>query len=546
MDVCHVYDSFVDMKYLISFLLLFSIFFAQAQHDFKKELRSLNDSGRTYLNNRPIKSKVYYQKALELAQKHKNDTVIAKAFVNLSYAEKKIGNYHASLGYLYKSLRINERLNYSLRIGINYFDIAGAHRYLKENAKALDYYNKAFKIYEKRKDSLNIAITLEQVGVIYRRMKRYDEAENNYKKALVIFKKLKKKRGINRTKANIARLYIDLGKYKESLAIYFSSLNYIKASKNEKSLEIYYGNIALNYEKLGDYKESIKYLDSAINITLKNGYSGRTSTNLLFRSENYKQLKLYKKALEDFQLHRIYYDSVFNIKNTKKLTKLELNYEFDKKQLFDSLHFANEKRILKNGIEAQKKEKLLYVILFALAVFGFAALFLLYGYRKKLHQERIHKDHIELQLLNEKLALLQHKTEQIVTDNKMRLDFKKNLITKIKELKEHPDRNDKAKYSTLIAELQSQIQTENRLDNVSNTIIKSDLVFENKLREHYANLTKSEREICNLMRMGLSIKEIMNIRNASLDSIKSARYRIRKKLQVPKGEELELFIQQLF
>ena len=63
--------------------------------------------------------------------------------------------------------------------------------------------------------------------------------------------------------------------------------------------------------------------------------------------------------------------------------------------------------------------------------------------------------------------------------------------------------------------------------------------------ELYPNLTKTEREVCALLRLNLSIKEISSIRNATTDSVKASRYRIRKKLEVPSGVELEHFIQSL-
>ena len=61
----------------------------------------------------------------------------------------------------------------------------------------------------------------------------------------------------------------------------------------------------------------------------------------------------------------------------------------------------------------------------------------------------------------------------------------------------------------------------------------------------FKELTKTEREVCSLLRLSLSVKEIASIRNSSSDAIKVTRYRIRKKMNVPKGQKLEVFIQNL-
>jgi len=61
----------------------------------------------------------------------------------------------------------------------------------------------------------------------------------------------------------------------------------------------------------------------------------------------------------------------------------------------------------------------------------------------------------------------------------------------------------------------------------------------------YPSLTKSEREVCGLLRVNLSIKEVASIRNSTIDSIKSIRYRLRKKFNLDKNVELQNFIQSL-
>ena len=64
------------------------------------------------------------------------------------------------------------------------------------------------------------------------------------------------------------------------------------------------------------------------------------------------------------------------------------------------------------------------------------------------------------------------------------------------------------------------------------------------IRQHKISLEQAT-EICNLIRMNLSMKEIANIRNTSVGAIRTSRYRIRKKMNIPKGKELEMVIQNI-
>ena len=129
----------------------------------------------------------------------------------------------------------------------------------------------------------------------------------------------------------------------------------------------------------------------------------------------------------------------------------------------------------------------------------------------------------------------------------MRTNFNEELSQRIKALRTSKSSNSIVdEYQSILVQLKNQIQAENRLNDISDSIQETNQDFELKLTEQFPELTKSEREVSHLIYLNLSSKEIMNIRNISMPSVKSIRYRIRKKLNVPKGVELELFIQRLF
>ena len=93
--------------------------------------------------------------------------------------------------------------------------------------------------------------------------------------------------------------------------------------------------------------------------------------------------------------------------------------------------------------------------------------------------------------------------------------------------------------------MQQQIITENKLSSLQDKISEVNKNFDQNISNKYPSLTKTEREICSLLRLNLSIKEIASIRNSTTDSVKAIRYRIRKKMEIPKSQELENYIQTL-
>ncbi len=69
--------------------------------------------------------------------------------------------------------------------------------------------------------------------------------------------------------------------------------------------------------------------------------------------------------------------------------------------------------------------------------------------------------------------------------------------------------------------------------------------FYRKLNERYPNLTKQDQRLMAYLKMQLSTKEIAQLLGVNYESVNTTRYRIRKKLNLPKEVELDTFVAQL-
>ncbi len=69
--------------------------------------------------------------------------------------------------------------------------------------------------------------------------------------------------------------------------------------------------------------------------------------------------------------------------------------------------------------------------------------------------------------------------------------------------------------------------------------------FIKNLKTRFPALSKNEVQLCLLLRIQLSSKEIASLKNISVDSVKVLRHRLRKKLEITTGTNLSMFIQSL-
>ena len=66
--------------------------------------------------------------------------------------------------------------------------------------------------------------------------------------------------------------------------------------------------------------------------------------------------------------------------------------------------------------------------------------------------------------------------------------------------------------------------------------------FYSRIKQAYPDISPNDLKICSLIKLNLSIKEMAAILNISSDSVKTARYRLRKKLQLNTEDNLTDFI----
>ncbi|MGB0897172.1 MAG: tetratricopeptide repeat protein [Flavobacteriaceae bacterium] len=502
---------------------------------------------KLYFKNDLNKAQVAFLNALETVKSSGHSSTYwydqeCYIYDSLGVIARKHSNYEEALTYYLQALKIKEQLKDSTNLGRSYHNLAMLFKVQRKFSKSRHYMLKALPLRKKFNDSVQYGKSLSSYGAILNNLKNTDSAKWYFNEAKRYLKGSIKIADVN---SNLARLLRKEKRYKEAVKIYKENLAlYEKEGLQERIVRTKL-RLARSYRFLANYELCLKELEEVKPLAAE---LNNTKWLAILNFEYFNLYKLktdFENALHYYITFKTYQDTTYNVKRDKTIKSLELNYKYAKKHLADSLQFVKEKEQLELINTAQKSKNKLYNILFFLGLMVIVTLILLIRHHKKLNVSILNKKQLEKELLHNKLEHLSFKVDQLTTDNKMRLQFKKEFLTKIKDLKANSESYNFMKYKTLIIELQNQINTEQRLDGVSKSLISGDADFEQKLHSSYPTLTKSEREICNLIRINMSAKEIMNVRNTSLDSIKSARYRIRKKMNIPKGIELELFVQNL-
>ena len=188
-----------------------------------------------------------------------------------------------------------------------------------------------------------------------------------------------------------------------------------------------------------------------------------------------------------------------------------------------------EREKLKSGLEAQKSKKLLELELEQLKL--------------QRDKEEIHKDKLHLE-------------EDILTKSKelanytMLLVKKKDIFSELQyDLKELKDllksEDSRKKLMEIFQKLNQHKIGEEYMEVFDVNFEKVHHNFFEKLKEINPTLTKRELRLCAFVKMNLTNKEISPLLNISTRGVETARYRVRKKLNVQQEDNFISFLEQL-
>ena len=174
--------------------------------------------------------------------------------------------------------------------------------------------------------------------------------------------------------------------------------------------------------------------------------------------------------------------------------------------------------------------------------------------RRELVEKQQELDEIEkqkeqelLQLAEDKLKSEMQHLSSLLAASTMNLVVKNEYIETIKEkLKEVNRKGQNRETKRQLEQIVKDIDTTLRLqEDWKQFEYHFDQVhgdFLTRLRSEYLKLSPNEQKLCAFLRLNLNTKDIANLMGISLRGVEVARYRLRKKLLLDKGQNLSKFI----
>ncbi len=427
----------------------------------------------------------------------------------------------------------------------------------------------ALEDYEGIGDSAGLADVFGRLGHYHEKNGQYEIALDYQQRALNIFADGDSE-GMAAIYENIGSIHEDLGHFAEARVYFERALNQLKGSGDTYRLANVYNNLGDSYRKSGNYTEGLVYTRKALSIARENQNPYLEKSALRDIAKTYSEQARYDSAFYYNELAYLSFDTLFGLEVAKQIAKSKVVYETEKKE--------NQLQLKNSEIEFLEKEQALskafqYTFGIAFLLLLSIAIWLFRLQRQKMRssklifeqREAIYQTQEDLNQQKLKNAALKESKLRTELENKRlreiylndQLELRSNELTshtlKIirnnKLLHELRDQISKGSGEKNLKALQKTMDSHLRVDknweSFQELFEKVHEDFYRKLMERAPDLSPAEIRLCCLLKLNLPSKDIAAMLGISPDSLRIARYRLRKKLNLEGKEKLSKYVIQL-
>ena len=383
------------------------------------------------------------------------------------------------------------------------------------------------------------------LGSVAEKRSNYDDALKFQKKSLSLFSILKDSTGIAITNENIGSIYEDLEEYQKALSYFNVAQSFSKNSPWDLKINII-NNIGDINRKTKKYSEAIGYTEQALELAQTSNNQSQLVSALKDLSRTYADMGNFTKAYKYLNNQNIANEEELIQNNNEIVSALQILHDVKEKE--------NEVQLLNKQNEINKVQQSIILIIASTLTLGLFAFFLYWKKRKK-HERHIleyqqqllqadldKKAAKEIALNREidiKVSALTNYSLHIAHKNKMLSDISKTLS----KLKNRNSELVSKKLKDIVKDIEADLENNNEWAELMSYFGQIHPNFFSTLKQIVNDkLSSSEMRLCMLLRLNLSSKEIASVLHITPDSVRIARYRLRKKLPLESKDDLQDYL----
>ncbi|MCB0398073.1 MAG: hypothetical protein KDD26_00340 [Winogradskyella sp.] len=483
----------------------------------------------------------YYDLAEKNYSKADNTVGIADIYNSKAIVYLMKGYYNLALENALRAEKIYTEKKLPMDLNQNRLVIASVYGEMRDTINAINYHKKILTYFNNENQNRQFASTLNLILDLQIPNKEKKEENNKYINEFIeISNSLKDESLIDDALEKKAKFLLTYGKANEAKAIFESLLN--KTSTLNDSYSLAYINMHLGetFILLEDYSNAIKHLNTSKIEADKNNLDALKPKIHRLISQAYQATGNFENGLKHYKAYKKLEDNISNVEINNRFSELQTIYETQKKEAEITLQQEEIKTL---NIEAVN-DKLTKTI-YGIGMFSFIAIacLLYFGFKQRIKKNKIEREKQETILKQEiefKKKELASQTLHLVQKNTFIQELKENL----EKIKKSPELF-KVEFRRIVLLLKRESAEDKDWEVFKSYFSEVHNNFDNKIKAIANDITEKEIRLASFLRMNLSTKEIASMLNVLPDSVLKSKYRLKKKLELNKDDDLTQFLNTL-
>lgn len=297
-----------------------------------------------------------YQKVADLNSGPGKENYYAAGLIGLGNINNKRGLFPQALKYYLQALEIKRKAGKKLDQAKILNNIGVVYHYINDNDRALKEYNEAVKLYNEMGSKEGLVSCYVNMGIVCGEKGDHVKAMEYYRKCLEIMKNTSDKFTLANVLGNHAAGFVKLNQLDSAEYYFIKSIAFQREINEVQGLCSQLASLGAVYIKKKNFNKAQQSLKEGLALALKTGSRG-VLMNI------YGHLSLldsiqgnYKSALLTYKLHVQYSDSLSGDDAARKLLETQMQFDFSKKQMADSVAHVKEKEVTEAKLSQQDAE----------------------------------------------------------------------------------------------------------------------------------------------------------------------------------------------
>lgn len=500
----------------------------EARHAFQElglkryETDVMQTLGAVYSDNGQYEeaSELYFQ-ALENSRDLKDQQAEIFALTRLGVIQNFLGKYRISQRFLHDAIHLARETGDWGNETIALAEAGYLEEQLGSIDKAVEYFQKAIDIFEEKDVKHAIPSLQFDIARLYKDEQKLNDALKIAREALELSESLDYQYLVIDGLGRIAGIYHEMGEDDKAIEALNKALSKADESGMQSRKFPLLNQLSRSYQTLGKNREAVSAAQEAYDLAIisKDWVSAEDALELMIESE--KISGDFKNAVQHQEILLAVRDSIINEEQAKTIYEMEARFRVEEKEKeIELLKAENDKREIVQGTLISG---LVLIVIIGLLVYRSQRLKIMTG-KAELEVSRLKRKELE-QDLEFKNKQLTTQSLNIVQKNELMAELK----DKIGDLKQDGNAKELNNISNLV-DYSFSLDEDWKQFRMHFEEVHSG--FYHILRDRFPDLTPNEMKLSALVKLNLNIKEMAAILGISPDSVKTARHRLRKKLEI--------------